>query len=69
MTVLSKDGKPLPTYGNVAMLFNYRNRLNFFQGRPGLRTGNIFILNPNLLMGVSAKNQISIDGKVVDYRA
>lgn len=73
MTVLSRDGKPLPTFGNTAMIYEYRQRLLFLKdiekNHLYLDDNNIFIRNPKLFQGVSSKNQIAVNGVLQEYKS
>lgn len=73
MTVLTKDGKALPTFSSTSMLYDYQNRLNFLRRANSETTSftenNLFVLNDQLFRGVSSKNQIAKDGQMADYRS
>jgi len=72
MTVLSKEGKQLPTFGNVSLLYKFDAHLRKLRAKSENSKylgNNLFISNPNLYKGASSKNQIVKDGNVVDFKA
>ena len=70
MTILSRDGKQLPTYGNVGVLYNYNNHLRTLRSKKhNILNNNLFIQNPTLFKGTSTKNQIVKNGAITDFRS
>jgi len=70
MTILSRDGKQLPTYGNVGVLYNYNNHLRTLRSKKhSILNNNLFIQNPTLFKGTSTKNQIVKNGAITDFRS
>lgn len=72
MTVLSKEGKQLPTFGNVNIVYRYNGIISKLQNKASESNyfqNNLFVLNPSLIKGVSQKNQISNNGAINDYKS